>query len=227
MNCETAVDLLIDSLLGAPDEERQISLKAHLRSCESCSTEADELRLIWKGLGELPVPKASSQLKAKSSPHAFSARSGRSLAPSLRAAAMVALLLVGGTAGYLVRGGAAQQAAPLTQGSTYLLLVRGSVPNVIEGANVVGEYAAWAESLARAGRLVEGRKLTDEPGRWVAQPAAREIRTRSDVSGYFLVSASNYEEIVQLAQSSPHVRYGGTFEIREVDPIERTGAVPE
>ena len=219
MNCEQAVDLLIDSLMGALDEEQQTSLKAHLGSCESCRAEAKKLRLIWKGLGELPVPRASPQVEAEVRRRLYSAGSRRTFPAILRTAAMIAFLLIGGIAGYSLRGSASQHAEPLTRGSTYLLLVRGQVPNVIEGASVVEEYVAWAKSLATAGRLVGGNKLMDEPGRWVSQPAARENRTRSDVSGYFLIGASSYEEAIQLARLSPHVRYGGTFEIREVDPI--------
>lgn len=227
MNCNIAVGLLIDSLMDALDEERQARLTVHLGSCESCTAEAKKLQTIWKGLGELPVPEASLHAETEFSRRLYSVRSRRSLSPILRAASMGALLLIGGTAGFLLRASGSQRVAPPTEGSTYLLLVRGSVPNVFEGADVVEEYAAWAESLGRAGRLVEGRKLMDEPGRWVSPPAAREIRTRSDVSGYFLISASSYEDVIQLAQASPHVQYGGTFEIREVDPGERSRAVPK
>ena len=84
---------------------------------------------------------------------------------------------------------------------------------------MVGEYQAWAGSLARQGQLVGANKLKDEPGRWISAPTAGETRSRSDVSGYFLVSASGYDEAVEIAGSSPHIKYGGTFEIREVDPV--------
>jgi hypothetical protein len=227
MNCEIAVGLLVDSLMDALDEERQARLTMHLGSCESCAAEAKELRLIWKGLGELPVPKASPRVSTEFSRRFYPARGGRSFSPVLRAAAMGALLLIGGTAGFLLRASNPQSVAPSTEGSTYLLLVRGQVPNVMDATDVVEEYAAWAESLERDGRLVEGRKLMDEPGRWVSRPEAREIRKRSDVSGYFLIGASSYEDVIQLAQSSPHVQYGGTFEIREVDPGARSRAVPK
>jgi hypothetical protein len=82
---------------------------------------------------------------------------------------------------------------------------------------VVQEYRDWAVSLASDGRLAGANKLTDEPGRWISGSPAGEIRTRSDVSGYFLVNASDYDEAIEIARASPHIGYGGTFEIRQVD----------
>lgn len=89
----------------------------------------------------------------------------------------------------------------------------------VTGDTLVQEYRAWAASLANEGRLVGANKLTDEPGRWISAFAAVETRTGSDVSGYFLVSASGYEEAMEIARSSPHIKYGGTFEIRQIDPV--------
>jgi hypothetical protein len=106
------------------------------------------------------------------------------------------------------------------EGSTFLFLVRGEEPQAaVSGDTLVREYQAWASSLAQQGRLVGANKLMDEPGRWISAPTLGETRTRSDVSGYFLVSAAGYDEAVEIAGSSPHIRYGGTFEIRQVDPV--------
>jgi hypothetical protein len=100
------------------------------------------------------------------------------------------------------------------------LLVRGEEPQgAAQGEVLVQEYRDWASSLAADGRLMGANKLTDEPGRWISGSPAGDPRTQSDVSGYFLVNASSYTEATEIAGSSPHIRYGGTFEIRQVDPV--------
>jgi hypothetical protein len=82
----------------------------------------------------------------------------------------------------------------------------------------VREYRDWALSLADEGRLAGANKLINEPGRWLSGSTA-DSRTTSDIQGYFLVQASGYGEALEIAAASPHVRYGGTFEIRQIDPV--------
>ena len=173
---------------------------------------------LWKGLGELSAPPAAPRAGIVFRRRLAATRQQR-YAPLLRAAAAVALLLVGGAGGYLLRGPGLAP-VPTAGASTFLLLVRGEEPLApVSGDTLVKEYGAWAASLAEQGRLVGANKLMDEPGRWISAPASRDTRARSDVSGYFLVSAAGYDEAVEIAGSSPHIRYGGTFEIREVDPL--------
>ncbi len=82
-----------------------------------------------------------------------------------------------------------------------------------------GPRLCWAQALAVEGRLLGGEKLTDEPGRWVSGAPVADERVRSDVSGYFVIRAPSYDEAVDLAMASPHVRYGGVFEIRQIDAV--------
>ena len=35
--------------------------------------------------------------------------------------------------------------------------------------------------------------------------------------GYFLIQAESYEEAVRVARQSPHIAYGGTIEVREIE----------
>lgn len=113
--------------------------------------------------------------------------------------------------------------------------------------SLVAEYAAWAGRLAEAGRLVSAEKLADDGGRWLraapdaeADPADRPAivaardptgaaggdplptgATTGVVSGFFLVRAASYEEALALAGESPHLRYGGAIEVREIDRGDR------
>jgi hypothetical protein len=174
---------------------------------------------LWKGLGELSVPPAAPHAAVLLGSRLATARRQHRYVPLLRAAAVV-LILLGGAGGYLLRGDGAPRSVPVIEASTFLFLVRGEEPQgPVTGESLVREYQDWASSLARQGYLVGANKLMDEPGRWISASTAGETRTRSDVSGYFLVNASGYDEAVAIAGSSPHIRYGGTFEIREVDPV--------
>lgn len=136
----------------------------------------------------------------------------------LRTAAAVVFFLAGGLAGFIMRGD--RSAASPPEGPTFLLLVRGTEPDAtMPVETLVQEYSAWAGELAAEGRLVAAEKLVDDSGRWISGSSA-ESRSRSDVSGYFVISAADYAQAEDIARSSPHVRYGGTFEIRRIDPLE-------
>jgi hypothetical protein len=219
MKCEHAVDLIIDTLLDALDDGQRRDLAVHIQSCESCAAAAERMGALWEGLGELRLPPAAPDAGITFRHRLAATRWQQRYVPFLRAAAAVALLVIGGAGGYLLRGDG-PRSVPAMEGTTFLFLVRGEEPQAaVSGDTLVREYQAWASSLARQGHLVGANKLMDEPGRWISAPTSGETRMRSDVSGYFLVSAAGYDEAVEIAGSSPHIRYGGTFEIRQVDPV--------
>ena len=109
-------------------------------------------------------------------------------------------------------------------GHQYMLLVIES-PAVLEQGRtteqLVSEYGAWARELGARGALVDGWKLTDD-GRTV-DPTSGEVRTTEfgmeygRVGGLFIVRAADYTEAVRIAESSPHVRYGGIMEVRAIE----------
>ncbi len=39
------------------------------------------------------------------------------------------------------------------------------------------------------------------------------------LGGYYLIEAANYDEAVQHCLDHPHIAYGGTIEVRAVDPM--------
>jgi hypothetical protein len=217
MKCDNAIDLIVDSLMDSLEEEQQKLLEEHLQSCESCAAEARKMNELWAGLGDLNLSRAAPQAPVEFGRRLATRPRRRPVAPLLQAAAAAALFLLGSTAGFLVRGEGAPSAVPSAGPTTFLFLVRGEEPQGVPGSAVVQEYRDWAVSLASDGRLAGANKLTDEPGRWISGSPAGEIRTRSDVSGYFLVNASDYDEAIEIARASPHIGYGGTFEIRQVD----------
>lgn len=156
------------------------------------------------------------------------------------AAAAVVALIVGGAAGFGIGttrapvtsdGTTTAASSPTAQtpiheetttmdGNQYLLLIRDTeaVGQAIEEHGIdaiVEEYGGWAGSLAQEGRLVAAEKLTDAP-RWVGDAAP----SSSNISGFFLITAASEAEALEIARQSPHARYGGVLEVREVDPTE-------
>jgi hypothetical protein len=222
MKCENAVDLIVDSLMDSLDDEQRKELSAHIQSCESCAAEAEKMTATWKELGELTVPRPAPQAAFEFGRRLTAQRSRHRYAPLLRLAASIALVLLGAAGGsFLARSGEAPPGAPPGGGTTFPLPVRGDQPDdQVPGERLVQEYRDWALSLAGEGRLAGANKLTDEPGRWLSGSAAGDDRTRSDIQGYFLVNASSYSEALRIAEASPHIRYGGTFEIRQIDPTD-------
>lgn len=87
----------------------------------------------------------------------------------------------------------------------------------------VKEYGAWARDLGRRGLLIGGEKLKDE-GRLLSQPNRSEAivevpsnASEGAVAGYFLLPSTDYNQAVAIAKSCPHIKHGGTVELRQID----------
>jgi hypothetical protein len=87
----------------------------------------------------------------------------------------------------------------------------------------VREYGDWARALAGTGRFVDGAKLADDGRLLRKADAAFEVSEGTArggfgvLAGYFLVGADSYEEALRLAEGCPHVKYGGTVEVRRIE----------
>ncbi len=217
MKCDVATDLIIDSLmddLGADESEQ---FREHLASCKGCAEEATRMRALWRSMGQLgaiPVdPAASVEFGRR-----LERRTRRRWTTARIAAAMVGLLVTGAVLGrFTVGGGADGSGEPATP--EFLLLIRGNEPNqLLPEAQLTQEYRAWAEELAGSGALVAAEKLIDDEGRWLdaAERPADDLQS-SVVGGFFLIRAAGYDEAVAIARLSPHIRYGGTIEVRAID----------
>ena len=84
------------------------------------------------------------------------------------------------------------------------------------------EYGDWMRSLQRAGRLAGGDELAAD-GHWLRrdgdQIALLPLTPDSEhglIDGYFRIAAANDEDAVAVARDCPHLRHGGTVEIRRV-----------
>jgi hypothetical protein len=114
----------------------------------------------------------------------------------------------------------------------YLLLIYDS-PTAFEGLSpdemqrIIGEYSAWAARLKDDGKLVASQKLRDGSGRVVRPRTGGGMKvldgpyseTKEVIGGYFLIEATSYDEALRACEASPHLRYGGTIEVREIEDI--------
>ena len=84
-----------------------------------------------------------------------------------------------------------------------------------EGA-VVSEYAAWARGIRGSGRQISGERLLDD--RLLVAPEGPNPSEQLRLGGYFVVQAADFDEATELAREHPHVRRGGTIEVRPIGP---------
>jgi hypothetical protein len=139
------------------------------------------------------------------------------------AAAGLAIL----AAGFLLgRGAAPRPAAEPPSPRFALFLLRGEerLPErPEEEAGRVAEYRAWARALANSGRFVTGEKLEDraEP---IGPPAsggtaADAAAVENEIRGFFVISASDFEDALAVARGCPHLHYGGRILVRPITRV--------
>lgn len=88
-----------------------------------------------------------------------------------------------------------------------------------EQQQAMEKYMAWMNKPFNIG---SGR-LAPEPGR-VMRPGANGpsvtdgpySETKEMLGGYYMIEAADYDQAVQRALDHPHLRYGGTIEVRHV-----------
>jgi len=90
-------------------------------------------------------------------------------------------------------------------------------------------YAGWADRMRAEGRYKGGEKLTDEPGKVMRPKAGRAAVTdgpyaesKELLGGFFVIAAKDYDEACTVAESGPHLGYGGTIEIRQIHEIHES-----
>jgi hypothetical protein len=112
----------------------------------------------------------------------------------------------------------------------YLLLLHGpaqtppqtaeqSVADSIAGAAIVAEYKAWAMRLRDSGALVTAEKLAANPVTMLSASGATELPrgTADELGGFFLIQADS-AEAYRIARECPHLRHGGTVQVRRIQP---------
>ena len=142
----------------------------------------------------------------------------------LAVAASLLLFVLGALAG--ARWGATPERK--TGAAEFMLVLRSAAgqspaPGPEEVRQRVGEYSQWAGRLRQQGVRVDGEKLRREArilrgadaGAVVSEE--RSEASQDAIAGYFLIEARSYEQAVKVAEGCPHLKYGGTIEVRQID----------
>lgn len=86
------------------------------------------------------------------------------------------------------------------------------------------QFGAWSGRMAEEGRLLGGKKLMDEGGKFLTKPREKVVvkdgpftETKEIVSGFFILRADSYDHAVKLCADHPAFLIKGSVEIREVD----------
>ncbi|HKG22813.1 MAG TPA: YciI family protein [Blastocatellia bacterium] len=97
-------------------------------------------------------------------------------------------------------------------------------PEMIQA--VIQKYNAWTEKLRGANRLAGLNKLQPEPGRHLRGHGASQVvtdgpyaETKELIGGYWLITADDYDQAVELSRDCPSLEFGGRIEVREVEEL--------
>lgn len=112
--------------------------------------------------------------------------------------------------------------------SQYILLIKGGYETTAtftpeEMQQAVGRYRAWAEALAKDGKLVSAFKLRDDGGRIMNVRDGQIVvdgplpETKETIGGYFTIEAADYTEAAEIAKACPIFSEGGSIELREIE----------
>jgi hypothetical protein len=122
----------------------------------------------------------------------------------LRAAAAIVLVAAGIVIGRMT--GAPRQAG----GNDFLLLLYGSATaSGRTEQELVSEYSAWADSLRSDGRLVAAERLAPE-----ARVLGGDLSAAAQPVGFFLIRADTRDAAMAVAESCPHLKYGGSVVVK-------------
>jgi len=121
-------------------------------------------------------------------------------------------------------------ASPSAPKTRYLLLLHGpaqtpaqtaeqSAADSIAEVAIVNEYRAWARRLRDSGALVSAEKLAADPVTMLSASGATELPrgTAEELGGFFLIQADS-AEAYRIARECPHLRHGGTVQVRRIQP---------
>lgn len=246
MDCERVREEFVERLTGSLDPERSRAIDEHIAGCAACRAETDRMRELWTELGALTVGTASGSAgRVERMIDARTRQAGAGAVPTraspvprvaLTAIALAASVLIGVVLG---RGSGAPSNGPMRAVSPvtpapakekYVLLLHGPARNRGAAADaaadsateraLVAEYSAWAGQLAAQGSLVAGEKLADEPLTMLVANGTVSVPrfTADELGGFFIIQAADSAEAYRIARDCPHLRHGGTVQVRRIEP---------
>jgi hypothetical protein len=107
--------------------------------------------------------------------------------------------------------------------SKFILLLKGKSDwagmSAAEMESAYKDYSSWARKLHEENKLIEADELANT-GKVISgrqEPVISDgpfAESKEAVGGYFLITASSLDEAVEIACACPHLRFGGTVEVR-------------
>ncbi|HWA32748.1 MAG TPA: hypothetical protein VG737_01395 [Cyclobacteriaceae bacterium] len=97
-----------------------------------------------------------------------------------------------------------------TEGKYMLLLYR-NASDQLNSKDHAGEYASWMKGLAGSGITASGEELGEET-QWLGAG----IEPAPAIVGYFVVAGASGHQALEIAQTCPHLKYGGSIEVRPI-----------
>ena len=98
-----------------------------------------------------------------------------------------------------------------------------------EMQKAIEKYVAWGQKLRDLGIFGGSHKLADDLGRVLRKRDGKArvtdgpySETKEVLGGYYIIEAATYDQAVEHTRGCPHLDYGGTIEVREVDRITAT-----
>jgi len=235
VNCDDVRSVKLRSLGGEATAEEEAAAEAHAAGCAACRGYASDMEAVWRALGFWEIAPAPEDAEAGLLAR-IDSEEGRPVEPGLHSrwawSAVAAAALAGALVGLVLpRPGSSPASSPsaTVDGSAYLLLLRrgpGATPPDAGPVfdRMVGEYSAWKAGLAERGVLMgsnlldaaSGMELRGLPSGVTVTHGVPVSDSGEYVSGYYLVAAPDLSSAHELARTSPHLRYGGSIEVRPV-----------
>ncbi len=77
------------------------------------------------------------------------------------------------------------------------------------------EYGLWNAKINHSGILMDGQELWNE-GYRISTNGVEKLSSahESRITGYFVLEATTEEEAIAVARESPHVKYGGSIQVK-------------
>ncbi|MGI9546547.1 MAG: hypothetical protein ACR2MM_04890 [Flavobacteriaceae bacterium] len=79
------------------------------------------------------------------------------------------------------------------------------------------EYASWMENTMAKGIAMTGQELKNEATivDQLHNVEHQDENSAKKTTGYFILEAESLEAVLEVAKSNPHIKYGGTIEVKQ------------
>ena len=91
---------------------------------------------------------------------------------------------------------------------------------------IIQRYVAWGQRLQDAGKLIASHKLKDSEGRVLrSDNGATGVtdgpysETKELIGGFWIIEADDYQEVIDLCDSHPHLTFGASLEVRAIEEL--------